>query len=94
MPIADEASPLYGQQTLLAEGSEIYEEIFEKQLIIFLKPEEHYATASCEEWNRLLKKELALYNIICLKARQRRMSYCHVYVSGPMHTQAGRSSRI
>ena len=88
MPIADEASPLYGQQTLLAEGSEIYEEIFEKQLIIFLKPEEHYAPASCEEWNRLLKKELALYNIICLKARQRRMSYCHVYVSGPMYTQA------
>ena len=68
MPIADEASPLYGHQTLLAEGSEIYEEIFDKQLIIFLKPEQHYAPASCEEWNRLLKKELALYNIICLKA--------------------------
>ena len=35
MTIADEASPLYGHQTLLAEGSEIYEEIIEKQLVIF-----------------------------------------------------------
>ena len=55
--------------------------------LLFFKPEEHYAPASCEEWNRQLKNELALYNIICLKARQQRMSYCHVYVSGPMYTQ-------